>query len=476
MRARFLGSLLALLTASGCGSSPATFDAGADGAQPDSGPGPLDATIELDAGEDFDGGAPPDGGRPSDPDGGAPSTGPTLDDALALLAAGDEASVDAMMHDVAWAGGWPMTDGTRWLFATRWPDAPEPVALVGDVVGWEPSAHPAQRAASGAHYYVLVRSDELVVAPAGAKYKWHGAPSVFRAPPESTAYGYDEFGAFGWVAPPTDRPYLERFPAFRSSHLEAPRAFRAYLPAGFVPRSPEAARARTLLLHDGQNVFHPDAAFGGWRVPEALAAHPDVVALAIDNAPDRMSAYTHVPDRVMGSVMGGRADDYLRLVEEEALPFFRERYGVRAEGRSLAVGGSSLGGLVSLYLAHQRPDLASCIIAMSPTLGWGAFEAGAMNALVLRWSAHLPAAVYLDSGGGGTCMDADRDGVMEDSEDRDNYCVTAQMRDHLDALGYDHGVDLWHWWTPGAPHNEAAWADRMPRALESCTTGGWAAP
>ena len=59
------------------------------------------------------------------------------------------------------------------------------------------------------------------------------------------------------------------------------------------------------------------------------------------------------------------------------------------------------------------------------------------------------------------------DGLMDDDPDaRDNYCENNQLRDLLDGIGYTHGVDLWHWWEPNAPHNEAAWADRVGRPLE----------
>ena len=395
----------------------------------------------------------------------------TLDDALATLAAGDAAAIDGLIREVAWTAGWPMKDGARWLFVTRWDDAAGPVSLVSDVNGWRTGEAAATR--SGAYYHVLLEESGFDVAPTGAKYKWFGS-GVYRAPPEATAYGYDEFGEHGWVAPPSDRPHLERFPELRSSHLEHPRTLRAYLPAGFVPRSTAAASARVLLLHDGQNVFDPGAPHGGWRVDETLAAgFPDVVALAIDNAPDRMDAYTHVADELGGDAIGGRADDYLDLVTTEALPFFRARYGVAAAGDKLVVAGSSLGGLVSLHAALTRSSLAGYVIAMSPTLGWGSIATGAMDALIHRWTAHGPVGVYLDSGGGGTCVDSDGDGVEDDGESRDNYCVTAQLRDHLDALGYDLGVDLWHWHEPDAPHAESAWAARLPRALEACEAAGW---
>jgi predicted alpha/beta superfamily hydrolase len=446
-----------------CGSPP---DAGVDAGSPRADAGHEDAMTSDASTSDA---SARDAGDASTTDGGSASL--TLDDALATLAIGDEAAIEELAREVAWAAGWPMTDGARWLFVTRWDDAAGAVSLVSDVNGWRTGEAAATRA--GAYYYVLLEESAFDVAPEGAKYKWFAA-GVYRAPPEATAYGYDEFGEHGWVAPPVDRPHLERFPDLRSSHLEHPRTLRAYLPAGFVPRSAAASSARVLLLHDGQNVFDPGAPHGGWRVDETLAAgFPDVVALAIDNAPDRMDAYTHVADELGGDEVGGRADDYLDLVTTEALPFFRARYGVAAAGDKLVVAGSSLGGLVSLHAALTRSSLAGYVIAMSPTLGWGSLAPGAMDALIHRWTTHGPVGVYLDSGGGGTCVDGDGDGVEDDGAGSDNYCVTAQLRDHLDALGYDLGVDLWHWHEPDAPHAESAWAARLPRALDACEAAGW---
>ena len=90
-----------------------------------------------------------------------------------------------------------------------------------------------------------------------------------------------------------------------------------------------------------------------------------------------------------------------------------------------------------------------------------------------RWVASGPwdALVYVDSGGDagadGVCRDLDGDGSFEDDPDSlDNYCETRAFADALAASGWEWERDLVHWHAPGAPHNEAAWADRARLPLE----------
>jgi hypothetical protein len=406
-----------------------------------------------------------------------------IDEVVALLSAvpPDVAAIEAILNDVAWNEGWPLHEGARFLFATSFDDTPASLTLTGAFDGWSTTAHPALRSATGTHFWIVLDDAELAVPAAGAQYKWIGPGDDYRAPPEATAYGFDSFGRFGYVLPDPGIAHFEQFPDHVGGHLEAPRTFRAYLPAGFIPRSAEATAMRALLVHDGQNVFGPEGPFGGWHLETTLSdpAFVDVVALAIDNAPDRLDAYTHVADVIGGSPTGGRADDYLALIEDEALPFFRGRYGVIATGDSLAIMGSSLGGLVTLYAAATHGSLFGCGAALSPTLGWGSFAVGASDSLITRWPStvgHGATSLYLDSGGGGACEDSDGDGIEDDGTDSDNYCVTGQMRDVLSAQGYAFDVDLSHWWEPGASHDEAAWAARTDRVLRACTTLGWRAP
>ncbi|MFK8001640.1 MAG: alpha/beta hydrolase [Polyangiales bacterium] len=366
---------------------------------------------------------------------------------VALDRLGDEASAAAVDAEVEAGGGWPLVEGTRALFVTRWEGPPSAVSWVGTSNEFTPGVDVA--ASLGAFHFVVVEGAE-------GKYKWH-AGEEFRAPAEARRYGYDEFGEHGWVGAPEEEHY-ERYRF--AEHVVRARV------AG-------ATMTRVLVLHDGQNVFSPEAPFGGWDVSGALRAMEvdDVLAISIDNTLERMQEYTHVGDDPFGdgTLIGGDADAYLRLVFEVYVPRVAGAHDLDAA--PLAMAGSSLGGLVSLYAALRYEPVA--VAALSPTLGWGAYVADGTECIQALHDTRREVAIYLDSGGGGSCADFDGDGIQEDADDSDNYCVTTAYRDHLASLGYEFGADLVHWHEPGAPHNEGAWRARVPRMLESLDAMGW---
>ncbi|MCA9663355.1 MAG: hypothetical protein KC486_33805, partial [Myxococcales bacterium] len=217
-------------------------------------------------------------------------------------------------------------------------------------------------------------------------------------------------------------------------------------------------------MHDGQNLFDPESIWGGWKLLES--APPGVLLIGVENTPDRVDEYTHVVDDIGGGPIGGLGDDYADLVELVVRPLVEEAYG---EVELVGVMGSSLGGLVAFHIADRYPGRYDMAISMSGTMGWGSIgpEPQPGATMIERYAAagKRSTALYLDSGGGGSCLDADDDGVDDDGDANDNYCENLQLRDVLVGLGYTYDVDLWHWHEPGAPHNEAAWAARVGAPL-----------
>lgn len=360
-----------------------------------------------------------------------------LDDLLARL----RADRDGTLREEADQGGWPvLVDGGRVVVSTD--DAFDTVA--GDFDEWVGTP---------------LTGDEgfawgLVPDVAGDRYKLV-AGDTFEADPWARSYTYDEFGEITFVAPPAEA-HLERWPIVEGAGL-VPRTVRVWVPA-------EEA-THVLYVHDGQNLFDPEAFFGGWRLQES--APPAMLLVGIDNTGDRMDEYTHVEDDIGGGgLIGGAGDAYAELVRDVVRPLVDGRYG---EPPVVGTMGSSLGGLISLHLAlHDSGDYAFAA-SLSGTLGWGSIGA-ANETMIQRYAAAglQPFAIYLDSGGGGTtCADSDDDGTDDDDPDAaDNYCETVQMRDVLIEEGWEVEVDLVHWHEPDAGHNELAWAERVFRPLE----------
>ena len=67
----------------------------------------------------------------------------------------------------------------------------------------------------------------------------------------------------------------------------------------------------------------------------------------------------------------GGAADFLRVLEEEIIPFVEARYALDNSERGLV--GKSYGGLFASYAFLQQPDLFSQYVIISPSLWWDDF-------------------------------------------------------------------------------------------------------
>jgi predicted alpha/beta superfamily hydrolase len=76
------------------------------------------------------------------------------------------------------------------------------------------------------------------------------------------------------------------------------------------------------------------------------------------------------PDKDPRGQATGHAADFLGVVEKEIVPFVEKEYRVDSSYRVL--GGSSLGGLFTLYALFERPGLFQAYVAPSPAAGWAA--------------------------------------------------------------------------------------------------------
>lgn len=238
-----------------------------------------------------------------------------------------------------------------------------------------------------------------------------------------------------------------------SSHPAVPsRNVRIYIPRGY-DNSP-GRRYPVVYLHDGENVFSPGGVFGSWdadltatremsqgRMREAI-----LVGVLGNNTSmtSRIIEYLPPTDSYLGTP--GRADAYGRFLIDNVRPTIDTHFRTWNDRRNTLVLGSSMGGLVSAYLAFSTNVFGSAGI-FSPAY-WTApnFQAWVENS-----STH-GARLYNDFG----TEEGSTEGVWNDF-----WNVRASLlRD-----GYAESLDLLTRIGCGQAHNEAAWTARLPEAF-----------
>lgn len=166
------------------------------------------------------------------------------------------------------------------------------------------------------------------------------------------------------------------------------RRVRAYLPA-----AADATPRPLLVMFDGQNLFEDAGSFaGGWHIHRAVErvarAHAPIVVGIDHGGVKRIDELTPYRD----GARGGHLDAFLAAVTDDLLPRLQARFAIRDLP---IIGGSSLGGLASLYAHFVRPDLFGGALAMSPAL-W--FTQERFAAFIRSRPAPRRSRIYLDIG------------------------------------------------------------------------------
>jgi predicted alpha/beta superfamily hydrolase len=244
---------------------------------------------------------------------------------------------------------------------------------------------------------------------------------------------------------------------FHSRFLKSDRDVLVYLPPGYD--ADKKKRYPVLYLHDGQNLFDGATSFikgAEWGVDETAQRlitggeiEPLIIVGVYNTGRDRVDEYTPTMDPK--HKMGGKADLYGRMLVEELKPFIDSEYRTRRDAKSTGLGGSSLGGLVSLYLALKYPQTFGRVIVASPSVWWD-------DRVIVREVEALKKRprlrIWLDMG--------TKEGGGEAEEHTRN---ARALRDALARKGWKEGSDLKYFEAEGAEHNERAWAARVEPML-----------
>ena len=244
---------------------------------------------------------------------------------------------------------------------------------------------------------------------------------------------------------------------FKSRILGNQRDVLVYLPRGY--RRFSRIRYPVMYLQDGQNVFDAATAFAGveWGVDETAQRlirknliEPLIIVAIANTGEERIHEYAPTRGVIDTSARRkkrsrGLARNYARFLIEELKPYIDKKYRTKREPEFTGLGGSSLGGLLTLSVGLWFPNVFTRLIAMSPSVWW---DDQVIVKMVGELNEKPSLKIWLDTG------------TNEPGWER-----AAVLRDALIEKGWKLFDDLQYTEINGADHSEGAWAARVDPAL-----------
>ena len=264
-----------------------------------------------------------------------------------------------------------------------------------------------------------------------------------------------------------NNPRFRVLPAFHSRFLPSDRNVFVYLPEAY--RTQPRRRFPVFYLHDGQNLFDGRTSYVAgrtWRAhttADRLTAEGRIEPLILVGIANtglaRMAEYTPTPDRRHA---GGQGDLYGQLLVQDLKPLIDARFRTLPDPPNTALGGSSLGGLISLYLGLKYPEIFGKLAVMSPSVWWDSRRildfVNSVTRPPLNARAHITPAhprIWLDMGLA--------EGLRH-VRDTDLLHRRLTLRGWHESPGPTQ--DLRYLRIPNAQHDESAWADRFDQVLQ----------
>jgi predicted alpha/beta superfamily hydrolase len=240
------------------------------------------------------------------------------------------------------------------------------------------------------------------------------------------------------------------------------RSIRVLLPPDYYAAKNSSKRYPVLYMLDGQNLFDAclsDVSHAEWQVDETVyrlireKAIPEMIVVGIDHA-GMKRAYEFLPYRDsfnpdMEDPAGAHFPDFL---VNEVMPLVNSQYRTLTGHGNTALGGSSYGGVATLYALMARPQTFGYGLIESPTIWVGMGQLIRDTAPLVA----LPRKVFMAFGS---------EEVSHGAAEKQVQGFFATVVANFKAAGYDDS-NFRYVYEQGAKHSESAWAQRLPDALK----------
>lgn len=227
---------------------------------------------------------------------------------------------------------------------------------------------------------------------------------------------------------------------------DRPRKAYVYLPVGYDGER----RYPVMYMFDGQNLFSDEEATYGkcWGLADYLdfTQTPLIVAaVECDTRGDnRLSEYSPVTFSMRdGRVIKGKGKKYMDWLVKSFKPYIDENYATLPGRANTAIGGSSMGGLMTLYAVSRYNGYFFGGAALSPSI-W--VEGGAVLTCLTKAKFRKNTVLYMDYG----------------SKELKNHPGIRQAFAQTGAFLTESGVHVTSRIVPGGFHSEASWERQIP--------------
>lgn len=234
--------------------------------------------------------------------------------------------------------------------------------------------------------------------------------------------------------------------AFEMPQFDRKRAVYILLPHNYEKSTKSYP---VIYLQDAQNLFGGGSEFGNWGIDKQLAVlasrgSGDVIVVAVAHGGEqRYQEYSPYSNPKLGK---GQGRKYAQFLARTLKPYIDKNFRTLPEREHTGIGGSSLGGLISIYAGLMFPENFGKLMVFSPSL-WVSpniyFDA-------IDFLSHLPTRIYVYAGGGeGSAMIPN----------------VEKLKHTLERQGVKK-TEIYLSLDPEGGHNEDQWGKEFPKAVE----------
>ncbi|HEV7381629.1 MAG TPA: alpha/beta hydrolase-fold protein [Dyadobacter sp.] len=343
------------------------------------------------------------------------------------------------------------------------PSDNRPIYITGEFCKWLPDLEEYQMSEVEPGYYTFQFPAELELDyPIEYKYTRGGWDQV-----ELDKYGRPQGNR---LADPADGPvidYITRWQkqddtkqslapivevlsdTFEIPQLNKHRKIHVLLPHNYY-ENPDR-QYPVLYMTDAQNLFGDGSPYGNWEIDKGLSKlaaedKADVIIVAIDHAgEERVREFSPYDNPRLGKGMGLK---FLSFVIDTLKPQIDEQYRTKPDRLNTGMGGSSVGGLLSIYAALMFPNVFGRLLIFSPSL-WISpriyFDA-------IHFFEPFETRIYIYAGG---------------KEGENMIPNVDKLQETLKSQGFGYSrVKIHTSIDPAGQHTEKRWSEEFPIALK----------